>query len=310
MSTQDFVAVLLFVAAFAFVWLAMAGLFMKWSLRWTGAGNVSFLYATSVVLVAMLLSGGVSTGLMFGFPDQPWYVYPMYSLATWILVICVMAKCDPLTAFGAYVIQSFLNGFAITGVTLTVFVVLTFSAPGILERVGRAGDRLAAGDRWSATPDQESSELASSDNAVAAADRVQNRWAAWAATSAADATAGDSNEESEAVVPSSWSAMSDLSSSSERSATNWMGPSERMGASGLPRSLGDPRADPLQPGDLPRQAVPVSASAVEAPEQPETGQELPAFRWQGVPTEPDATTERSPQENLPPGGVRRNPFVK
>lgn len=290
MSTQDLVAVLLFVAAFAVVLLAMAGLFMKWSLRWTGAGNYSFFYTTAIILVALLLSAGLSTGLQIGFPDQPWYVYPIYSLATWILVICVMAKCDPLTAFGAYVIQSFLSCFAFTGVMLATFVALTLAAPGIVQRTRHVTEKLATTGRWSTTTESVSSDWSADGGNAVANEPADNPWAAWTATSAAGTTpAIDSAHEETEQRPAP------------------VLPKQRVTP---PASAVDSKsAEMSKPKANWPPAAPTTSRQSSSSGATDRRQEPPKFQWQGVPVETDAASTSSSKGKRPSGGVRQNPFV-
>ena len=114
--------------------LAVQGYAMKFSVNLLDAGPIGFFYG---LLTAILVSigGGLSSVaiMMLAGSTNPWVSF-FYSVATGVVILALMVRCNPFKAFFAYLCHLFFSVVGSMGIAIAVaFVVFIGMKTNMIE---------------------------------------------------------------------------------------------------------------------------------------------------------------------------------
>ena len=127
-----FVIVVLGLAAIA--WIALLGGSLKFSLWLAADKSPSFLKCLLAALLIIVVNIAVFATIYFAFGPQPWYVATCYQALLQMLLVMVVARCNPFAAFFAALCHGIFSSVGTVALFLVLFITCGSAISNAVER--------------------------------------------------------------------------------------------------------------------------------------------------------------------------------
>lgn len=107
----------------AIAWIAVLGGSLKFSLWLVVEEAPSFLKCLLAAVLIVVINIAVFAGVYFTLGPQPWYIASCYQVLLQMLLVMVVARCNPFAAFFAALCHAVFSSIG----TIALFVVLFFT---------------------------------------------------------------------------------------------------------------------------------------------------------------------------------------
>ena len=124
---------LIMLGVFILAWIAVQGGSLKLSLYMLLEQSPSYLKCLAISVLMIAINIGVSIGLFAYAGEQPWYYIVLYQLTIQAVLLTIMLRCSPFSAFLATICHSFFGGVGTVLLIIPVIVVLLLAAGGVAE---------------------------------------------------------------------------------------------------------------------------------------------------------------------------------
>jgi hypothetical protein len=117
----------------AVLWLAMLGGSLKFSLSLTVDDEPSYLRCLLMAIV-IIINVGIAVAMYATIGPQPWYITAGYQTIVQVVLLMMLARCNPFAAFLASLAHSFFSGVGSVLIAIGMFVCCGSALVGLGER--------------------------------------------------------------------------------------------------------------------------------------------------------------------------------
>lgn len=135
---------LLMLAVAGLTWLAMLGASLKFSIEIFVNDGPRYWVCLLASLLLIGINVGVFVGLFWAVGPQPWYIVSAYQALSQVLLVMLLARCNPVSAFLAALTHGTISSVGTVVIIFVLFFAQFYATNNAIERSKKVADQPAA----------------------------------------------------------------------------------------------------------------------------------------------------------------------